>query len=184
VSVVGEVRSWAIVGAIVALAAPAAGQAEVSKKPPPKPLPGSSGVAQYVESVPSASGPRAAGQSRSGKAKLSAKAKKKLAQVDTATAQQLERVATSPAYGAPTKAKAARKTAPKKKVPEPESRPRPVERVPAVRKVTEQSTPAAVAGAVTGEENGSLDIVLIGLGLFTLAAIGAAVLRARRSRSG
>jgi hypothetical protein len=179
VSNVGQVRSWAIVVAIVALAAPAAGHAEVSKKPPPKPLPGSSGVAQYVESVPSASGPRAAGESRSGKAKLSAKAKKKLAQVDTATAQQLERVATSPAYGAPAKAKPAAK-----KVSQPKATPRPAERVPAVRKSAEPSTPAAVAGAVTGEENGSLDIVLVGLVLFTLAAIGAAVLRARRSRSG
>jgi hypothetical protein len=183
VSVVGQVRSWASFVAILALAAPAAGQAEVSKKPPPKPLPGSSGVAQYVESVPSASGPRAAGESRSGKAKLSAKAKKKLAQVDTATAQQLERVATSPAYGAPTKAKP-KPAAKKVSQPKAQSRPRQAERVPAVSKSAEQSTPAAVAGAVTGEENGSLDVVLVGLVLFTLAAIGAAVLRARRSRSG
>jgi hypothetical protein len=73
-------------------------------------------------------------------------------------------VATSPAYGAPSKGKA--------------------ERVPAVSNAPEQSTPAAAAGAVTGEENGSLDIVLVGLGLLTLGAIGAAILRARRSRSG
>jgi hypothetical protein len=173
----GRIKAWASVVAVVALAAPAAVQAQPSKKPPPKPLPGSSGVAQYVESVPSASGPRATGQSRKGKAKLSRKAKKKLAQVDAATAQQLERLATSPAYGAPTKAKS-------KKVAEPRARPRQAERVPAVRKVAEPSTPAAVAGAVTGKENGSLDVVLVGLVLFTLAAIGAAVLRARRSRSG
>jgi hypothetical protein len=129
-------------------------------KPPPRPLPPSSGISQYVEDVPSAAGPRAAGQATSGGARLSRSAREQLSNVDKATARALERIATSSAYGAPDAR--TRRSAGGSQTP---------------------SAGSAAASAVLAEENGNLDVVLAVLALVSVAAVGTAVARARRARA-
>ena len=63
--------------------------------------PGDSAVAQYVEMIPTATGSVAAGSAGKAKATHSKAAEEKLTRVSPSVAQQLDSVATSPAYGAP-----------------------------------------------------------------------------------
>jgi len=143
-----------------ALALSGVAQAEDAKPPPRRPLPPSAGISQYVEDVPSAAGPRAAGAGTSSGASLSSSAREQLSKLDRSTAQTLARIATSSAYGAPD-AKARRTRS-------------------AGGSQTDRSAGSAVASAVRAEDNGNLDVVLGVLALFSVAVVGVALARARR----
>jgi hypothetical protein len=78
-------------------------------KPKPEPHPGgsSSAVSQYVEVVPSASGPTAPGVGPSTTSKLAPSVVRSLAQRGGTDAAKLKKIATSSDYGAPAAAAAA-----------------------------------------------------------------------------
>ena len=67
------------------------------------PRPGASSVAQYVELVPTAAGPKAPGVEREQRLPLSREAKRALERAPKATAAALLTVATSSTYGAPSR---------------------------------------------------------------------------------
>jgi hypothetical protein len=68
----------------------------------PAPDPGSSAVDQYVELVPTGSGPKSPGVEKERKTPLAPKAKRALDKTTKATADALSTIATSSNYGAPT----------------------------------------------------------------------------------
>lgn len=178
-----------VVAGLSALALAASAQAEDPSPTPPPPLPPTAGIGQYIEDVPSAAGPRAAGgDAQSRGAKLSRKAKKQLSKVDKSTAQTLERVATSPAYGAPEANVPAAANARVSKPKKPTAGPTGGAPTPAPGSssgaANEPSAGSAVASAVRGDENGNLDVLLAALVVITAAAVGASVARARRARAG
>jgi hypothetical protein len=65
------------------------------------PRPGASSVAQYVELIPTATGPKAPGVDKERRLPLSPEAKRALDGAPKATAESLLAVATSSTYGAP-----------------------------------------------------------------------------------
>ena len=65
--------------------------------------PGTSGISQYVEMVPTAAGPKAPGITKEKTAALPRRAAKALESAPRATAESLTKVATSSSYGAPTR---------------------------------------------------------------------------------
>ena len=87
----------ALVSAVV-VAGASAGWARAADKPP---KPGASAVSQYVEMLPTGSGPVAAGARGSAAGPLAPTARKALLSVGGQTAAALKTVATSHAYGAP-----------------------------------------------------------------------------------
>jgi hypothetical protein len=78
-----------------------------------EPRPGASSVAQYVELIPTASGPKAPGVEKERRAPLSPEAKRALDRAPKRTAVSLLTVATSSTYGTPPRlARASGGTAP------------------------------------------------------------------------
>ena len=59
---VGRARPAGVLVTVAAIVLTLAGVARADDPPPPTPLPPTAGIGQYVEDVPSAAGPRAAGQ--------------------------------------------------------------------------------------------------------------------------
>jgi hypothetical protein len=86
--------AWACALVVLFAAAPAYAQ-------PAPPSPGASGVEQYRELVPGASGPTAPGVGTSGRAALPPAGQEALSQAPPQVASALEEIATSPEYGAP-----------------------------------------------------------------------------------
>lgn len=157
--------TFVLAAAVATLAAGAAGAAP----PPDRPLDATSAVAQYIEEMPTASGPRASGPRTGTSAPsagelqasvLSAEARTELSREGGPIAERLEEVATSPSYGAPT------------------------ERLggPLPEEPDEATALGAAAEALTpGEPRIGLLLALL-LGI-TAAALGAAGYRASRSSS-
>jgi hypothetical protein len=173
-----------VVAGLSALALAGIARAEDPSPAPPRPLPPTAGIGQYVEDVPSAAGPRAAGDAKPRPARLSKRARKQLTKVDKSTARMLERIATASAYGAPEVKTPEVK--PTKRTAEPKANAQaPTGKVGSSSNSdrTDPSAGSAVASAVGGEENGNLEVVLGALVVFSVAAVGAAVARARRARA-
>jgi hypothetical protein len=85
-----------VVAGALTLAAPAAGQS-----PPEEPPPGVSSIDQYIEQIPTSRGSRVAGTGKGKGVPLSPPARRRLLEQGGRDAAALERIATSPAYGAP-----------------------------------------------------------------------------------
>jgi hypothetical protein len=158
--------------ALLATAAPTAGQT-----PPP------SAVDQYVEMVPSASGPSAPGTETRRTRPLPRAGKKALATAPPEIATPLEEIATSPDYGAP----AADEESPRPAAPKP-GEPR-TEAAPAQPADTEvppadRFTDATFAGTVSAVASTSADDErVLGLVAFmALTMLVAIVLAVRRAR--
>lgn len=132
-----------------------------------QPPPDASAVDQYVEAVPTASGPSVPGITKAKRTQLSPRAKRALKKRAPKTASALEDVATSSTYGAP----AASETKPTR------ARPRSPDDVPPA-----PSLSAALESTLTAVGETS-DTRLLGLLLVVVAttagAIGLAVRRAR-----
>ena len=102
---------------ILAVAAVAALEAAVATAAPPKPIPRTSGVSQYVEALPASDGPhftapRAA--ARGARAPLPAAAVRAVRREGGAQAQTLVEIASDPAFAAPRPAAAPRATPPRR----------------------------------------------------------------------
>jgi hypothetical protein len=152
---------------LVALAGAAAPGALAAGSPP---LPPHSGVEQYVEQLPSATGATALGRGGGKASKLAPAAARAVAKQGGSDAQVLQQLATSPRYGAPPAAKqrpAAQTTSPAvTTAPAPEATAAPPQ------------APGAVSAAATTLGLRSLWPLALAL----LAVTGAAVLLARRGR--
>jgi hypothetical protein len=86
----------ALVIAALAFAAPAPAQS-----PPEEPPPGVSSIDQYIEQIPTSRGSRVAGAGNRKGQPLPPQVRRQLREQGGADAAALERIATSPAYGAP-----------------------------------------------------------------------------------
>jgi hypothetical protein len=89
-------RTFVVAGIALWLAASAAAQ-----NPPEEPPPGVSSIDQYIEQIPTSRGRRVAGQGDGKGQPLSPHARRELREQGGADAAALERITTSPAYGAP-----------------------------------------------------------------------------------
>jgi hypothetical protein len=85
-----------MVAGALTLAAPAAAQ-DPREEPPPD----VSSIEQYIENIPTSRGSRAAGTGKGTGQPLSPEARRRLREEGGPDAAALERIATSPAYGAP-----------------------------------------------------------------------------------
>jgi hypothetical protein len=88
-----------VTATLVALLATTVAEAAPAEAAPPRP--GASSVAQYVELIPTATGPKAPGVEKERRLPLSREAKRALGGAPKATAESLLTVATSSTYGAP-----------------------------------------------------------------------------------
>jgi hypothetical protein len=88
-----------VTAALVVLLATTVAEPAPAGAAPPRP--GASSVAQYVELVPTASGPKAPGVEKERRLPLSSEAKRALDRASKATAASLLTIATSSTYGAP-----------------------------------------------------------------------------------
>lgn len=148
----------AVFGAVLSVASGAAYAADEPKDP------GASGISQYVEMVPTAAGPKAPGITREQKVPLPRRATKALESAPPATAEPLEKLATSSSYGAPT-----RRAKPTKPIE------RSVERTPE-RTVAVGRTVEAIATTSDARLLALLAVVLA----ISVSAIGLAARKARR----
>jgi hypothetical protein len=89
-------RTLAAAGAALSIAAPA-----VAQTPPEEPPPDVSSIEQYIEQIPTSRGSRVAGQGDEKGQPLAPRARRALREEGGTDAPALERIATSPAYGAP-----------------------------------------------------------------------------------
>jgi hypothetical protein len=89
-------RTLVVAAAALSLVLPAAAQ-----NPPEEPPPGVSSIDQYIEQIPTSRGSRVAGAGDGKGQPLSRKARRALREQGGPDAAALERIATSPAYGAP-----------------------------------------------------------------------------------
>ena len=85
-----------VVAGALTLTAPAAAQ-----NPPEEPPPGVSSIDQYIEQIPTSRGSRVAGAGKGKGRPLPSQVRRQLREQGGADAAALERIATSPAYGAP-----------------------------------------------------------------------------------
>jgi hypothetical protein len=154
-----------LVAASGAVLSVTSGAAFAADEPPKDP--GASGISQYVEMVPTAGGPKAPGITKETKTPLPRRATKALEAAPPATAEPLEKVATSSSYGAPT---------PRAK-PSATSKPieRSVERTP-VRTVAVGTTVEAIATTSDARLLALLAVVFA----IALSAIALAAMKARR----
>ena len=83
---------------VAVVAASFAGAARAQAEPPD---PGASSVAQYVELIPTADGPKAPGVGSERRTPLSPSARRALDKTSESTANSLATIATSSSYGAP-----------------------------------------------------------------------------------
>jgi hypothetical protein len=155
-----------VVAGALALAAPAAAQ-----NPPEEPPPGVSSIDQYIEQIPTSRGSRVAGAGNRKGQPLPPQVRRQLREQGGADAAALERIATSPAYGAPER--------PLKRASE-----RPLRKSRELVRVPRDDDPSlggalSAAASVPGEDDewrlGVLAIVL----LATTAGLGAAAYRRR-----
>jgi hypothetical protein len=119
---VRRVSRFLLLVAVAVLAAPATALAQAPASAPPSLTDDFSAADQYVEAVPTAGGPKAPGVGDKNKANkrkgapppLSKSVESSLQRRPEETAAELERIATSPDYGAPTeKLKPRAKTSPR-----------------------------------------------------------------------
>jgi hypothetical protein len=85
-----------VAAGVLALPAPGAAQ-----NPPQEPPPGVSSIDQYIEQIPTSRGSRVAGTGNGKGQPLPPPVRRQLRERGGADAAALERIATSPAYGAP-----------------------------------------------------------------------------------
>jgi hypothetical protein len=155
-----------VVAGVLALAAPA-----VAQNPPEEPPPGVSSIDQYIEQIPTSRGSRVAGAGNRKGQPLPPQVRRQLREQGGADAAALERLATSPAYGAPERPLAGSSEPPRRKSRE-------LVRVP---RDDDSSLGGALSAAASapGEDGewrlGVLAIVL----LATTAGLGAAAYRRR-----
>ncbi len=141
------------------------GSAEAAPKPP---KPSSSAVGQYVEMLPGASGPTAAGARTGSSTPLPAAPSRALRSVPRNTATLLQKVATSTAFGAPARvAKAVRETETRNTLP--------------TSALSFGGALKSGAQTATGQENGRLVAVLVFMLVITAAAAIGATRRRRPS---
>jgi hypothetical protein len=89
-------RTFVLAGAALLFSAPAGAQ-----NPPEEPPPDVSSIEQYIEQIPTSRGPRVGGTGDGKGQPLSRQARRQLQEQGGRDAAALERIATSPAYGAP-----------------------------------------------------------------------------------
>ena len=151
---------------MVALAA--SSQALAADKPKP-PGSGAAAVAQYVEQIPTSSGPRATGFGRREVRPLPRKVARKLVRQGGRDAPLLKEIATSSTYGAPTRKLKTSKTV----------------KLPTPKEVAEPSPAKTLSAGINVVTDGS-DTRLIVLGivlvLISLLAVASAAVRQRADR--
>jgi hypothetical protein len=170
----------AVSGALVAA------QAVSAQDPPPPPTPDDSAVSQYVEAVPSASGPKAPGVGRAERRPLPPKVEAHVKAAGDADSKALELLATSATLGAPKHASLAPKHAsritPARSAPHPNGVRVRDEHVvsDSTGRVSTRRRLSAAATAV--QDGGGTQLALLGLTVLgiTVAVGWAAAQRARR----
>jgi len=150
----------------------------VSAQDPPPTTPDDSAVSQYVEAVPSASGPKAPGVGRAKRRPLPPEVEAHVKAVGGADGKALERLATSATLGAP---KHASRVTRARSAPHPNGVRVRDEHVVSVS-TGRVSTRRRLSAAVTAVDGGGTQLALLGLALLGItAAMGwAAAQRARR----
>ena len=152
------------VGTLAFAVAPAA----LAAKPKP-PGSGAAAVSQYVEQIPTSSGPRATGFGTREVKPLPRKIERKLVRQGGRDAPLLKEIATSSTYGAPTRKL---KTPKKVKLPTPKE----------VQQTSPTKTLSAGVSVVTDGSDTRLIVLAIVLAAISLLAVASAALRQRAGR--
>ena len=153
-------------GIVVGMAALAVAPSAPAKGKPKPPGSGAAAVSQYVEQIPTSSGPRATGFGKREVKPLPRTIERKLVRQGGRDAPLLKEIATSSTYGAPTRKL---KTSKKVKLPTPKE----------IQRTSPTKTLSAGVSVVTDGSDGRLIALAIVLVLISVLSIVSAAVRQR-----